>query len=193
MFIDVLGAMISLLATYYFIRLNSKAWLISLMATSMNGWLYWQKGIYADTILESFYFLSACYGWYVWRMPTRQNNLLIIRLLSLKQSFLFIALTLVLFMFIAVLLSTFTDSNVVILDALTTSLSIVAQVLMCYKIILTWILWFITDAIYAYMYLHKQIPFHSMMMLVYLGMAIIGYCNWKKQYINEAVPVASSF
>jgi nicotinamide mononucleotide transporter len=182
MLLDIFGAVTSLLSTYYFIRLDSKAWLITLFATCLNGFLYWQKGIYADMLLESFYFLSTCYGWYVWQKPIPRLG--IIRKLSTKQWYLLLILLLSCFLLISGLLFTFTRSNVVILDALTTSLSIAAQWLMCYKAITTWIFWFFTDAIYAYMYLHKQLPFHCLLMLVYTGMAIVGYLTWAKQRAN---------
>ena len=58
LFLDCFGTLASLLATYYFIRLNKLAWLVSLAAIGLNGVLYWQKGIYADTALEGIYFLS---------------------------------------------------------------------------------------------------------------------------------------
>ncbi|KTC84141.1 nicotinamide riboside transporter PnuC [Legionella brunensis] len=180
MFLDILGTVTSLLATYYFIQLNNKAWLSSLFATLANSWLYWQKGIYADMLLESFYFLSTCYGWYLWRTST-QKEVIIIGKLSIKQWFVLLGLIAGLFVLIVNLLVTFTHSDIALLDALTTSLSLGAQWLMCYKIIATWILWFITDAIYAFMYIQKEIPFHSLLMVVYTLMAIIGYRTWAKQ------------
>ncbi|WP_347251248.1 nicotinamide riboside transporter PnuC [Legionella sp.] len=176
MLLDILGAIISLLSTYYFIRLDSKAWLTSLFATCLNAFLYWQKGIYADMILESFYFFSTCYGWYVWQNPTPQREN--IRSLSKKHWYLLLVLLPSCFLLISTLLVMFTRSDVIILDALTTSLSLAAQWLMCYKAIATWIFWFFTDVIYAYMYLHKQLPFHCLLMLVYMGMAAIGYLTW---------------
>ena len=60
MLYDLFSALTSLLSTYYFIRLDIKAWPIGLLATCFNGWLFWQKGIYADMCLESFYFLRDC-------------------------------------------------------------------------------------------------------------------------------------
>ena len=93
------------------------------------------------------------------------------------------------FITIHYLLSTLTHSTVAILDAATTSLSLVAQWLMCHKIIATWILWFITDALYATMYLSKSLPFHSILMIVYTGMAITGYLVWARQYKNLSVDV----
>lgn len=178
--LDSIGALASLLSTYYFIRLNSKAWVFSLAATCLNGWLYWQKGIYADMLLESFYFITTCYGWLLWRQPVSITQSCVTRL-SFKQWILLALSTSLLFIIIKTLLLSFTHSSVANLDALTTALSLVAQWLMCRKVIATWALWFITDVIYVYLYWHKQIPIHALLMLVYTGMAILGYYNWLRQ------------
>ena len=184
MLLDIFGAFTSLLSTYYFIRLDKRAWWVTLLATSLNAVLYWQNGIYADMTLEFFYFLSTFYGWYLWREPENQKSSSI-RSLSLKQgSFLIISVG-ILFFILENLLSTLTNSNVALLDALTTSLSLAAQWLMCHKVITTWILWFITDALYAYMYFQKQLPFHGILMILYTGMAIVGYLSWAKQKANK--------
>ena len=48
MLFDLIGALTSLLSTYFFIRMNNKAWPVGMLATVLNGWLYWYKGIYAE-------------------------------------------------------------------------------------------------------------------------------------------------
>jgi nicotinamide mononucleotide transporter len=188
MLFDLIGALVSLLSTYYFIRLNNKAWPVGLLATILNGWLYWHKGIYADMVLELIYFLSMCYGWSRWyRQATDKNNSgqkPLGQLNSLQWITLVFFLG-ALFLFIVYLLQAFTHSTVPVLDAATTSMSLVAQWLMCHKIIATWILWFITDALYAVMYLSKNLPFHSILMLIYTGLAITGYLVWTKKSKSE--------
>lgn len=185
MFFDLIGALVSLISTYYFIHLNDKAWPIGMIATVVNGWLYWHKGIYADMILEFIYFLSMCYGWYKWRRNLADNITTDRFTLGYLRPLQWISLCLVLglvFISIHYLLQTLTHSTVALLDASTTALSLVAQWLMCHKIIVTWILWFITDALYATMYLSKNLPFHSMLMIIYTGMAIMGYVVWARRY-----------
>lgn len=152
---------------------------MTLLATCLNSILYWQNGIYADMLLELFYFLSTCYGWYLWQKPTEQLGS--IHMLSKKQWTILFIVVMSCFILFSILLSNYTRSNVVLLDALTTSLSLAAQWLMCQKALATWFFWLITDSIYAYMYFHKQLPFHCLLMLVYMGMAIIGYLTWTKQ------------
>lgn len=180
MLLDLIGAFTSLLATYYFIRLDKKAWLVTLLATCLNGFLYWQNGIYADMVLESCYFFSTCYGWFLWRKPLKQETFLIISLSKRQWLFIIVSAT-CFFLIIKTLLSTLTNSNIAILDALTTSLSLVAQWLMCHKAIETWFFWFFIDALYAYMYFHKLLPFHSLLMLLYTGMAVAGYLTWARR------------
>ncbi|WP_115330421.1 nicotinamide riboside transporter PnuC [Legionella busanensis] len=179
MFLDIFGAITSFLATFYFIRLHSSAWLISLVAISLNSWLYWQKGIYADMVLELFYFITTCYGWFYWR-HTNKNSYQSILTLNLNQWLLLLIAISALFLTIYFALIYFTNSDIATLDALTTSLSLVGQWLMCYKFIATWLIWFFTDAIYAYLYWQKQIPFHALLMTLYTFMALYGYYSWLK-------------
>lgn len=187
MLFDLIGAVCSLLSTYYFIHMDNKAWGIGMIATCLNGGLYWYKGIYADMALESFYFFTMIYGWYQWQHNPRAH------VSSLKQLNKTQALILTLsfsggFALIYYILIHYTSSTVASLDAFTTTLSLVAQWLMCHKIIITWILWFITDAVYAWLYLSKNLPFHALLMLLYTGMAVIGYLSWARETKRGAIP-----
>lgn len=177
--LDGVSASSSLMATYYFIRLAPCAWIISLLAICLNSYLYWKTGIYAEMGLEFIYFCTTCYGLLRWRHDDAMNDNAI-QPINPKQSYWIILTLIILALSIEALLSHYTNSTVPIIDALTTSLSIIAQWLMCKKIITTWILWFITDGIYTYLYFLKGLPFHMVLMGVYCVMAVIGYFNWIK-------------
>ncbi|RAP38315.1 hypothetical protein B1207_00015 [Legionella quinlivanii] len=184
MLLDLLGTLLSLLSTWYFIQMDRKAWIISIFATAINSVLYFSKGIYADTLLEIFYLLNSFYGLLLWNRTL--NSKFKVKWLSFPQATVLLMLTTALYLVIYFLLRQYTDSTVASLDALTTALSIMGQWLMCYKIIYTWLVWFITDAIYAYMYFYKQIPFHAFLMFLYTIMAIAGYLKWASQDTLQA-------
>lgn len=183
MFFDLIGALVSITSTYFFIRSNNKAWPVGMIATLVNGWLYWHKGIYADMLLEFCYFLSMGYGWYNWNKKTHPLTLSCKKSPASLKPIQWILLGLItgaLFLVMCHLLKTLVNSNIAIFDAATTTLSLIAQWLMCHKIIFTWVLWFITDALYAAMYLSKDLPFHCALMIIYTGMAITGYWVWTR-------------
>jgi len=179
---DLIGTIASLLSTLLFLRLDIKAWAVGLVASFFNSWLYWQKGIYTDMCLESFYFISICYGWYMWSryQNLNDNDNTAIKKLTINQWGYLSLVIAALFCVIFILLTPFSHSSVIKYEALTASLCIVAQWLMCRKVIATWIIWILADLIYAAMYLHKGLPVHTLVMLIYTGMAIIGYFEWLK-------------
>lgn len=182
MLFDLIGACCSLLSTYYFIKLDNKAWQVGIVATCLNGWLYWSKGIYADMVLEGIYFLSMGYGWYRWQNSSKvyKQQPTLLNQLSSSQWFLLLLMLSVVFLLIYVVLTRLTHSSVAFLDATTTSLSLLGQWLMCHKIIVTWIIWLITDVLYALMYFKKSLPFHCGLMIIYTGLAISGYLRWSR-------------
>ncbi len=178
-FFDATGTLASLLSTYYFIRQDKKAWAISLIAILLNGWLYWQKEIYGDLGLEGCYFFMTCYGWFNWKNNFKPST----KKIDLKYSHYFLIgiTSILLFLTIFTLLRYGTNSKIPGLDALTTTLSLLAQWLMCRKLIATWVFWGFTDILYAYLYFHKELIFHFLLMLGYLIMAAIGYYSWIKK------------
>lgn len=187
MLFDLIGALCSLLSTYYFIRMDNKAWGIGMIATCLNGGLYWYNGIYADMALESFYFFTMAYGWNQWRSHEKTNYNHAIKRLTNAHALILLIVFCIGFKLIYSILIYFTNSSIPTLDAFTTTLSLIAQWLMCHKIMMTWILWFITDAVYAWMYLTKVIPFHALLMIIYMGMAVTGYLFWKREQERRTI------
>ena len=183
--LDLFGSLFSLLSTYYFIRIDIKAWPIGLMATCINSWLYWTKGIYADMWLEAFYFSSLSYGWFRWSVQ-RKIPRSTVKYLSTKQWIQLAFCIIGLYFIILHLLSEFSDSTVAKLDALTTAISITAQFLTCYKVITSWVLWLFADLLYLLMYHNKALPFHVVTMFIYTSFAVIGYIYWARQSVPHS-------
>ncbi len=179
MLFDISGTFLSLLSTYYYIQMDKKAWAVTMIAACVNGSLYWKSGIYANSVLEIFYFFNACYGWLHWKKMDETAAFTLGRY-QLRQYMYLAFIGLAVFLLLNAVLKTQSHSVVPTLDALTSSLSVIAQWLMSKKIIFTWLLWFITDALYALMYYTKALPFHALLFVFFTGLAIAGYIRWSK-------------
>lgn len=181
--LDVIGALGAFLATIAYIKLSLWAWPISLIAISVDIFLYYQKGIYGDMVLQFVYLTFTAYGWYQWKFGGKEHQGLPITSITLKQALLllFIAITGISLVFFV--LNNYTDSRIPFLDAVTTILSLIAQWMVCRKLIENWILWFAIDSAYLGIYFYKGIPAHALLQLIYLGMAVAGYWYWRKKLL----------
>lgn len=186
--LDFIGASLSLISTYYFTQARRLAWLVGLFAIVLNSILYWQKGVYGHLILESIYFISMIYGWYQWSNGISNTPSRLIRYLSIQQVGYYVLFALVSILLVAKGLSVFTDSTIPYWDASTTVLSLLAQWLLCRKIIHCWILWFVVDALVALLQFYKGMPFHSAVHWLYLFMAVVGYYRWRQLYAQQNTP-----
>ena len=178
--LDFIGASLSLISTYYFTQAKRIAWLIGIAAIVLNIFLYAQKGIYGHLLLEGIYFISMIIGIIQWSQGTTKNKVLAIRSLRLKEACFYSIFAFCVILLLAQGLIRFTNSDIPYWDATTTVLCLLAQWLLCLKVIHCWILWFIVDAMVATLQLYKGIPFHSAIHWMYLIMAIMGYYRWHK-------------
>ncbi len=178
---DLIGAILSLICTYLFVKADKRAWIISAFAIPFDAYVYYSSQLYGDMFLQGFYFFSFFYGWYRWCYGGGLSNELPVSCLSINQ-ILFQGLLVVLaIVLLKPLLLPFNPSMIATMDATTTVLSLFGQWLLCQKKIETWFVWFTVDTLYIYLYGFKALPFHSVMACIYLLMAIAGFRSWYQQ------------
>jgi nicotinamide mononucleotide transporter len=189
--IDVIGALLSIISAYFYIKEKPIAWLISLIAIPFDVIMDFRIGVYGDLLLQFLYFILLIYGWYSWRHGAKVEEGLPILRITAKQFYLIGLLTL--FPVIAVWLSIdhYTDSEVALLDASVTVLSMLAIWLLGKKIIESWLLWVFVDCLYVALYVYKQMPFHAFMSLFDSVTCVIGYFYWMKEYGNAITDARS--
>lgn len=182
--IDILGALLSLISAYFYIKEKPIAWLISLGAIPFDAIMDLRIGVYGDLLLQFLYFALLIMGWYSWRHGAKVEEGLPLLRMTAKQ-FYVIGL-LILFPVAAVWMSLdrYTDSEVALLDASVTVLSMLAIWLLGKKIIESWLLWVFVDCLYVSLYVYKQMPFHAFMSLFDSVTCVVGYLYWVKEYGN---------
>lgn len=177
-FFDLVGAFFSLICTYLFVLEDKRAWFLSAIAIPFDAYVYYRSQLYGDMMLQGIYFISTLYGWYQWQYGGKNHQELAVSRLSIKAVVICLLLVMIGIGLISPLLKPFNQAEVAMLDAITTVLSLLGQALLCLKKIETWLIWFMVDSLYIYLYAIKALPFHSLMALVYLFMAVAGGYRW---------------
>jgi nicotinamide mononucleotide transporter len=168
------------------------AWVIGMLAISVNTILYFSKGLYGQVTLEFIYMVSMFYGLYLWSSGQKDNESIGRPISRLTWTH---GTTLALLNVIGIvaaywMLAEYLGSTVPLQDALILCLSLTAQWLLCRKVFECWIVWFVVDAIVAWVHAQKGIPFHSGVHFLYLFLAVVGYVKWLRLIKDEAASQA---
>lgn len=181
--IDLIGALLSILSGYFYIREKSFAWLISLTAIPLNITIDIRIGIYGDILLQLIYLALSIYGWCAWQTSnsTVHQAASIIRVTA-KQFYTLLTLTLLTILGIWASINYYTDSNVALLDSSITVLSLLATWLLSRKFVESWLLWIVIDTLYLSLCTYKQIPLHGFTAIIDAMMCVVGYTYWMREY-----------
>jgi len=140
--------------------------------------------LYADMGINAFYFIMSVYGWYNWTHQSGKNEERLISYTTNKEKMI-IAIALIAFFFILYYtLTHFTDSNVPVIDSVTTSIFLVGMWLMAQKKVENWTFWIIGDAISIPLYIYKGLILSSFQFFIFLILAILGLIEWRNRYRN---------
>jgi nicotinamide mononucleotide transporter len=176
-YIEIIGAVFGASGVYLAIKVDIRNWWVALISEVMYIFIFTNAHLYADAGLQVTYIALTFYGVYQWKnklanTPTLHNT-------SINNALVYTMCIVILTGIIYKLLN-FVGSSMQFLDALTTSMSIVATYMMARKQLQHWLLWIITDSIYVYMYDVKHLYFTMVLYVLFVLMSVKGYRDWKK-------------
>lgn len=181
--LDILTTVFGLIYIWLEYRASIALWLVGIIMPALDVWLYWSHGLYGDAGMAVYYTLAAIYGWIIWKffrkhgqtteeMPITHMR----RRLFLPTAFFFLAVWALTYY----ILISYTNSTIPVLDSFTNALSFVGLWALARKYIEQWFFWIVVDAVCAWLYVSKDIPFKAGLYALYVVIAIMGFFNWKK-------------
>lgn len=180
--LQVLGTAIGVLYLIQEIKASKWMWLSSIVMPIISLFVYWKAGLYADFGIDIYYVIIAVYGFCAWQWGGGDSKggreELPITSTPAKAWPLLAAASLVIFFAIRWILVSFTNSNVPSADSFTTTLSIIAMVMLSRKWIEQWMVWAVVDAASVALYVYKGIYGYAGLYAVYTVLAFYGYARW---------------
>jgi nicotinamide mononucleotide transporter len=138
--------------------------------------LFTDARLYADAALQVVYIALGVMGWWVW--ATRAREPADVRRAS-TQLLLAITLGVGLATLILVPILRAAHGAAPGWDALTTSMSLGAQLLLNLKRLETWYVWIAVDIIYVPLYLSRDLNLTALVYVVFLALCIQGWRQWR--------------
>ena len=181
--IDMAGLVLGLFYLWLEYKASIWLWLAGVIMPIVHGYLYWERGLYADFGMEIYYVFAAIYGYVLWHWHSRRGGgdkkaEKAVSRFPLRLVLPVALIGLALWALIYWILVRFTDSSVPLCDSFTTALSMVAMWALAQKYAEQWLLWFVVDAVCVVLYVYKQIPFTAALYAFYTVIALLGYRKW---------------
>lgn len=179
------------IASVWYARMNNiLVFPTGIVGVLLAAWLYFfisDPPLYADGMLNIYYFLMSVYGWYNWVQKKDGEHFSYPISWSTKKE---LAAGIILFLFawgvVYVALIKITDSNTPILDSLVSASAVVAMWWMAKRKIENWIAWILSNIVAIPLNFYKEFYLFSVMYVLFLGMAWWGFVEWKKTAIKTA-------
>lgn len=135
--------------------------------------------LYADAVLNIYYFVMSIYGWYNWVQKKESGYAYPISWCDKKEMKFGVALFLFFWASIYFLLIKITNSNTPVLDSLVSSTAVTSMWWMAKRKMENWIAWILSNLVAIPLNFYKGFMLFTLMYVLFLALAVSGYKEWK--------------
>jgi nicotinamide mononucleotide transporter len=187
-------------------RNNPLCWIFGIISCALWAYAsYAYYDLYADALLQVFYVVMGFLGLYNWQQgrkalakdspqtpdqPDDQQDApaaLAISRATPRQHLLYLSIGLASGLFFGYAFS-HTTAAATYYDALTTSFSIVATLMLVRRNIENWLYWIVIDIAYAGLYYSRGAMLFALLMITYTVIAFFAYRHWRRLMGEEEAP-----
>ena len=161
-----------------------------LISTFIYTYIFLQPSVrlYADAILNVYYFVMSIYGWVHWSRKSNNDIVGVTEATGKEWVFIVVfalagwgALYLLLTWLFPLAIPGYVQSDVAVWDALISATAWVGMWLLARRKVENWLLLNVSNIIAIPVILYKGMPFTAALTLFLFIVAIFGYIEWKKQ------------
>jgi nicotinamide mononucleotide transporter len=142
--------------------------------------VFWQVSLPFQTGLNGYYVLMAVYGFWQWRQG--DNHFKAVTSLSMREHAIGIILVLGVTIALALLWQEIAFTRFVYVDVFVTVASVVTTLLVVHKKLENWLYWMVINLVAAWLYWQVELFLTSALFMLYCGLAMYGFWQWKKDY-----------
>ena len=188
-YVELAGTVASLICVYLAVTQNIWTWFWGAIGVVIFGPLFYHYQLYSDAGLQILFFLPMqVLGWYIWKYKGSEGiDSLNVKCLSDNSYILIVATMFVVSGILGHIMSSYTDASFPYADALTTVMSIFAQILMLRKFVESWHIWVAMDAIAIYIYSAKELYVVSGLYALFFVLASMGWVAWHRSYKEQEI------
>lgn len=185
--LEVAGNAFNLVSVYLARRNSLHTWWTGMVGVTLYGVLFFRARLYADTVLQVFFFGTCVAGWWQWAHGGADRAALPITTLAVPHRFGVVLAVAAATLGAGGFFWTFTDAALPFADSFVLGGSVVAQLLMMRRKLEHWPVWIAVDVAAVGVYAAKALYLTAAVYALLLVLCVVGFRAWRRLYA-EAIP-----
>ena len=178
--VELIAVVLALAYLVLAARQNPWCWPCALVSSAIYLWLFFERALYQQSLLQVFYIAMAIYGWWHWRRGGAGKGALAVSRWQPSQHAAAAGLVLALTLLTGWVEARFTSAPFPYLDAFTTWGSVVTTWMVARKVLENWLYWLVVDAVMVYLSYLAALPATVLLFVIYLGIVVAGFLAWRR-------------
>jgi nicotinamide mononucleotide transporter len=182
--LEIIGVITGLLCVGLAAINNIWNWPVAIVSVGIYIFIFFDARLFADMGLQVYFMIMNFYGWYYWsKKPANEEKSPV--LLITNKEIVYSIIAVIIFTFFLGTVLKYTPASYPYIDSFCAACSLVAQVFLARKVLENWLIWIFVDIIYVGVYIFKGLHLTAIMYGIYVGIALLGYIDWKKDFKKQ--------
>jgi len=178
--LEIAGNAFTLTAVELARRNSIHTWWTGLVAVTLYAAMFFGVKLYADVLLQGFFFGTGVLGWWHWLRGGRGRTPLPVSTLATGERLAAGAGVVCAALFFGTVFSRFTDAALPYADSYILGGSVVAQLLMMRRKLDHWAIWISVDVVAVVVYAAKALYLTSIVYALLLLLCVHGVVEWRR-------------
>lgn len=179
--LDWFGFVTGVICVYLIVKENDWNWLIGIVNSIILLFVFLKGSLYAQVGLQALYVIEGFFGWYKWRQRDKITKEKVIKINNISSTNI-VAFAFVEILGVVVLYFIFknTQDPAPFLDSLITVSSIMAELMLCWKLYESWLIYLVTDFISIGLLLSQGMYITMGTYLALSALCAMGLYKWRR-------------
>jgi nicotinamide mononucleotide transporter len=180
-FLDWFGLITAVICVYLIVKENDWNWIIGIVNSIILLFVFLKGNLYAQVALQALYIVEGFFGWYKWLQRDKVTKEKVIKINKITPiNILIFSVIEVIGVVTLYFIFKNTQDPAPFLDSLITVSSIVAELMLCWKLYESWLVYLVTDFISIGLLISQGMYITSGTYIALSILCVMGLQQWYK-------------
>lgn len=163
-------------------------YLFGLVMVSLYFFIFWEQRLYAESVLQVFFFVAQGWGWWLWLRVGGEGSRVDVGWLDWRSRWVWLFAMAAISLNLSWAMAKWTTASMPWIDTPIAVFSVGAQLLLAFRRIENWVLWIVIDLASIGLYIYRDLEPTAGLYGGFLVMSLIGLREWIAAERARAVP-----